>query len=202
MIERDLVEAYFESNGFLVRQLEGARVKNLRKKCEYLPIISVLNPLVSENEFGGSPRLFTADLKRIRSAHVGILGWSNSTFSSAELSSDAKLTKFLNNEMDPIRIKDSLPCESGESYSSMENSLRILVVPALPSGTDRLKKIFIKIKSLGLTGVFTLRSILENLLKQTHASQPAESREIFQFLRLFKAYGLTKDPQLEIFPQK
>ena len=81
-------------------------------------------------------------------------------------------------------------------------ALEILVVPALPSGTDRLKKIFIKIKSFGLTGVFTLRSILENLLKQTHPSQSAESRKIFQFLRLFKVYGLSRDPQLEIFPEE
>ena len=86
MIEQDLVEAYFESNGFLVRQLKSTGTKNPRKKYDYLPVISVLNPLVSANEFGGNPRLFTADLKRIRSAHIGILGWSNSSFSSAELS--------------------------------------------------------------------------------------------------------------------
>jgi len=201
MIEQDLAEAYFESNGFWVRPLKVMPKKSSRKKYEYLPVITVMNPLVTENILGQNPRLFTGDLKKIRSATVAILGWSNSNFSHAELTSDAKLFKFLNHEINPQRIDDSFLCHTDESGLGIGSDLRILVVPALPIGAERMRKFITKIKDLRIAGVLTLRSILENLLWQAPMIDPMNDRDVFQFLHLMRAYDLSKNPQLEIFPK-
>ena len=91
--------------------------------------------------------------------------------------------------------------DSGWQGSDMLNSLKILVVPALPRGNDRLQKLNLRFEELQLDGVLTLRSIIENLLRQSQPSLSYEGHEVLQALRLVKAYGLSRDPQLEIFPE-
>jgi len=54
---------------------------------------------------------------------------------------------------------------------------------------------------LRIAGVLTLRSILENLLWQAPMIDPMNDRDVFQFLHLMRAYDLSKNPQLEIFPK-
>ena len=64
---------------------------------------------------------------------------------------------------------------------------------------DRLQKLVKLFKSYGLDGVLTLGSILENLLRLSKPSLQYDGHQVLQTLRLVKAYGLSKDPQLEIF---
>ena len=48
-IESDLIEAYFESNGFLVRQAGKAETITNRKKRGALPTLAIFNPAVLTN---------------------------------------------------------------------------------------------------------------------------------------------------------
>jgi hypothetical protein len=48
-------------------------------------------------------------------------------------------------------------------------------------------------------GVLTLRSILENLLRQTSPSHSFLNQGVFHMLKLLKAYDLVKEPQLDMF---
>ena len=202
MIEQDLVEAYFESNGFLVRQIPLTTVGiNAKKKLVALPVITVMNPRAVANDTQLDTRLFSADLSKIRSAKVATLGWANSSFTAASLSNDAQLSKFYKLELDATRIKNCFSMDSGWQGSDMLNSLKILVVPALPRGNDRLQKLNLRFEELQLDGVLTLRSIIENLLRQSQPSLSYEGHEVLQALRLVKAYGSSRDPQLEIFPE-
>ena len=61
---------------------------------------------------------------------------------------------------------------------------------------EKLNQMF---EHLEINGVLTLRSILENLLRQSDPTTNYEAHEILQTLRLIKSYGLSRDPQLEIF---
>ena len=81
-IERKVIEAYFESNGFLVRQAGESQPETGKKKFSPLPTIAVFNPTKSENTEKLSFRIFTGDLSNIRSALVSLLGWDNTTFSN------------------------------------------------------------------------------------------------------------------------
>ena len=56
-----------------------------------------------------------------------------------------------------------------------------------------------KLKEIGVDGVLTLRSLLENLLKQTEPGNLYPGKPIFQILKLLKVYELAKEPQLEMF---
>ena len=48
-VEHDLVEAYFESNGFLVRQAGKAAPVSARKNSEPLLTLAIFNPAVGQN---------------------------------------------------------------------------------------------------------------------------------------------------------
>lgn len=204
MIEQDLVEAYFESNGFLVRQASVfcSPSNTLKKKFELLPLITVLNPRASHDDKPQNTRLFSADLSKIHSARVATLGWANSSFSLASLSSDVRLMKFFKQELEINRINDSFSVDNRWQDSGITDSLKVLVVPALPTGEDRINKLNQLFESLQVSGVLTMRSILENLLRQSQASGNYEGHQVLQILRLVKAYGLSRDPQLEIFEEK
>jgi hypothetical protein len=202
MIEQELVEAYFESNGFLVRKGSSsvvAQKSRSKKRTDILPVITVMNPRVFQNDSSLNVRLFSADLKKIRSAQVATLGWGNSSFSVASLSSDVQLQKFFKIELDGARIEECFSSNPEWQAGESSESLKILVVPALPQGMDRLQKLVEHFKSYGLDGVLTLGSILENLLRLSKPSLQYDGHQVLQTLRLVKAYGLSKDPQLEIF---
>jgi hypothetical protein len=204
MIEQELVEAYFESNGFLVRKGSSsvvAQKSGSKKRTDMLPVITVMNPRVFQNDSSLNVRLFSADLKKIRSAKVATLGWGNSSFSVASLSNDVQLQKFFKTEVDGARIEDCFSSNPEWQAGESAESLKILVVPALPQSTDRLQKLVEHFKSYGLDGVLTLGSILENLLRLSKPSLQYDGHQVLQTLRLVKAYGLSKDPQLEIFQE-
>ena len=53
-------------------------------------------------------------------------------------------------------------------------------------------------KSIGFDGVFTLSSILENLLRHSITSNLSSNYGVFHLLKLLKTYGLATEPQLDI----
>jgi hypothetical protein len=180
----------------VVAQKSGAK-----KRTDIMPVITVMNPRVFQNDSSLNVRLFSADLKKIRSAQVATLGWGNSSFSVASLSSDVQLQKFFKIEVDGARIEECFSSNPEWQAGESAESLKILVVPALPQGMDRLQKLIEHFKSYGLDGVLTLGSILENLLRLSKPSLQYDGHQVLQTLRLVKAYGLSKDPQLEIFQE-
>jgi len=67
MIEQELVEAYFECNGFLVRKGSSSVVptkSGLKKRAEILPVITVMNPRVFQNDSFLNLRLFFCGPKK------------------------------------------------------------------------------------------------------------------------------------------
>lgn len=200
-IEREVIEAYFESNGFLVRQTVRVEDPVSKKKLGTLPTFAVFNPLVNENEQDLGFRLFTGDLSKIRSGLVALLGWGNTSFSNSLLTSDSRLLKHFKDETKDNRVAESFDGGPELIGSGFDNFLRLLVVPALPRSEGKLGETFTYLKGLGVDGVFTLRSLLENLLRQSFPSKSYLGKSIFQVLQLMKAYELIREPQLEMFPE-
>ena len=199
-IEREVIEAYFESNGFMARQTVCVEHSTSRKKLNNLPVLAIFNPLVRENDPALGFRLFTGDLSKIRSGLVALLGWGNTTFSNSLLTSDTRLLKHFKQETKDNRVTESFDV-GPESMGSVGNFLRLLVVPALPRSEGKLGETFSYFKGLGVDGVFTLRSLLENLLRQSFPSKSHNGKSIYQVLQLMKAYELIREPQLKMFPE-
>ena len=198
-IEQEILEAYFESNGFLVRQAGKPNDSESKKKSLPLPTIAVLNPAVQSSDPNLSFRLFTGDLKGVRSALVSRLGWENSSFSNSILNSDAKLMKFFKQEVTQERI--SLGYNPGPELpeSWMGSYLCLLVVPALPRNEVNLKDLFVLFREMGVGGVLCLSSMLENLLRQSMPTLKYSNNGVFQMLKLLKVYQLAREPQLDMF---
>ena len=198
-IEQEIMEAYFESNGFLVRQAGKPNDPEIKKKSLPLPTIAVLNPAVQSSDPNLSFRLFTGDLKGVRSALVSRLGWENSSFSNSILNSDAKLMKFFKQEVTQERI--SLGYNPGPELpeSWMGSYLCLLVVPALPRNEVKLKDLFVLFREMGVGGVLSLSSILENLLRQSMPTLKYSNNGVLQILKLLKVYQLAREPQLDMF---
>ena len=201
-MERELVESYFESNGFLVKGTEFQKDLVSSKKQNLLPSMAVLNPLALENSSNLGFRLFTSDLTKIRSALVGLLGWDNTSFSNSHLTSDARILKYFKQETKDERVLESLEVSPDMMGAGFGEFLRLLVVPALPRSEGKLKETFLFLKGLGVDGVLTMRSMLENLLRQSLPSKSYRGKSIFQILSLMKAYDLVKEPQLEMFAEE
>jgi hypothetical protein len=81
----------------------------------------------------------------------------------------------------------------------MGSFLRLLIVPGLPRNETKVSEVFSMFQGLGVDGVLTLRSMLENLLRQSEPGKVYTGNPFFQVLKLVKAYELAKEPQLEMF---
>ena len=198
-IEQEIMEAYFESNGFLVRQAGKPNDSEIKKKSLPLPTIAVLNPAVQSSDTNLSFRLFTGDLKGVRSALVSRLGWENSSFSNSILNSDAKLMKFFKQEVNQERISQGYNPGPELPESWMGSYLCLLVVPALPRNEVKLKDLFVLFREMGVGGVLSLSSMLENLLRQSMPTLKYSNNGVFQMLKLLKVYQLAREPQLDMF---
>jgi hypothetical protein len=201
-MERELVESYFESNGFLVKGTALSRDTDSSKKQNLLPSMAIFNPLAQGNDANLGFRLFTSDLTKIRSALIGLLGWENTSFSNSILTSDARILKYFKQEAKDERIAESLGSGPDLTGAGFGEFLRLLVVPALPRSEGKLRETFSFLKGLGVDGVLTMRSMLENLLRQSLPSKSYHGKSIFQILCLMKAYDLVREPQLEMFPEE
>ena len=198
-VEHDLVEAYFESNGFLVRQVVNTDSLSVRKRYVPLQTLEIFNPIVEKNANSLGFRLYTSDLRNIRSGVVSLLGWGNSEFANGMLNNDAMLVKYFKKELKDNRIESSFTGNLTNSQNGMESFLRLLIVPSLPRSESKISEVFSMLQKIQVDGVLTLRSILENLLKQSDSVNSKLGKPFFQLINLLKAYELAKEPQLEMF---
>jgi hypothetical protein len=128
-----------------------------------------------------------------------LLGWGNSDFANGMLNNDSSLVKFFKKEVKDSRLNTGFNSSSELAQSGMGPLKRLLIVPALPRNETKAGDVFSMLKEIGVDGVLTLRSLLENLLKQTEPANLYPGKPFFQILKLLKVYELAKEPQLEMF---
>jgi len=180
----------------LVRKNPSPSLSVGRKNIDPLPEFTVYNPKTDQNSDKLGFRLFSGDLMQVHSAQVFVLGWENTSFSNSLLSSETRLVKFLRLEVDATRmgLSEKLP------DNAQNHPLRILVVPALPAGLDRMNAVEQHLRKQGIQGVLTLKSILENLFRQTLPSKlQLGGGHILHLLQMLKSYDLFRDPQVSMF---
>ena len=198
-VEHDLMEAYFESNGFLVRQAGKPDAISVKKNQQVLMTLAIFNPSIPSNLPTAGFRLYTSDLVKIRAGLVSLIGWGNSDFTNGMLNNDSSLLKFFKKEAKGNRLEASFNPGPELAESGMGSFLRLLVVPALPRNEAKIGEVFGILKEAGVDGILTLRAMLENLLRQSEPTKIYTGKPFFQVLKLMKAYELAKEPQLEMF---
>ena len=198
-VEHDLMEAYFESNGFLVRQAGKPDAISVKKNQQVLMTLAIFNPSIPSNLPTAGFRFYTSDLVKIRAGLVSLIGWGNSDFTNGMLNNDSSLLKFFKKEAKGNRLEASFNPGPELAESGMGSFLRLLVVPALPRNEAKIGEVFGILKEAGVDGILTLRAMLENLLRQSEPTKIYTRKPFFQVLKLMKAYELAKEPQLEMF---
>ena len=169
------------------------------KKLPPLPTIAVFNPMISTNTKNLNFRVFTGDLSSIRCALVSILGWEDTSFSIDCIGNEARLLKFFRTEAVNDRLSLGFKPNSMLAESGMGEFLKLLVIPSFPRDERKIGIVVELLKQAGVDGVLTIGSILENLLRQTAPSMTFLNQNVFQLLKLLKAYDLVKQPQLDMF---
>jgi hypothetical protein len=115
------------------------------------------------------------------------------------LNNDGLLVKFLKKEVRDNRVESGFSPGPELAESGMGSFLRLLIVPALPRNETKASEVLTMLQDIGVDGVLTLRSMIENLLRQSEPSKVYTGKPFFQVLKLLKAYELSKEPQLEMF---
>ena len=197
--EQEIVEAYFESNGFLIRKVGMPDESDSKKKKYPFPTIAVLNPVIRKNSRSLGFRVFTGDLNKFRAALVSRLGWENTAFTHSMLDSDARLNRFYKQEAYKERVSIGYNPAPDLAEGRMGSYLRLLVIPAVPRSEIKMEELFHHFREIGVDGILTLSSMLENLLRQSLKTQNYAGNGIFQLLRLLKVYQLAREPQLDFF---
>ena len=71
----------------------------------------------------------------------------------------------------------------------------------MPHTEGKAREALEVIREAGVQGIYTFSVMLENLLRRTELNSDHAKSVPLQALRILKAYGLAKEPQLEMFSE-
>jgi hypothetical protein len=187
-VNQDIVREYFEMHGFLVRQ-DHKYV--LRGKTEDDGIdFLVWNPKKRDRAGELQFVLTSEDLDRVERALVVVRGWHTEVFSAAVLENSPEIFRFVT----PSVLKQAL-----ESFGLDSVPMKILVVPALPTGAQAKDEAIKLLREKGIDAVIPFRTILADLIARIETNWNYDKSDVLQVIRVLKNYKLFKEPQLELF---
>lgn len=186
-----IVREYFESLGYLVIQPCKYSAAGKKKPEEHISFI-IHNPAITENVIPGHLIWATEDLKSISGAIIGILGWHTDRFYPASFEQAPEIYRFAEDKT----------IKSVARKTGLKNPAKILCLPQFPV-SEKLKHEAIELlKSRGIDGVLTFRTLLLELARSVNVNRNYEKSALLQIIRLLKNYGLLKDDQMELFVRK
>jgi hypothetical protein len=185
-VDESIVREYFEGHGFLVCQRRKYVVQARQKTADEEINLVVLNPRATAGEVDFE--LSSGALKSIARAVVAVKGWHTEVFAPGVLARQPKIFGFVEKRA----IIEAQQLTGGEGLT------KILVVPGLPRDAKTRQRSVELLKSKGVDGVISFRSILQELIAGVHTNRNYQKSDLLQILRLLKNYDLLKEPQMEL----
>ncbi len=185
-VDECIVREYFEGNGFLVCQRRKYVVQARQKTADEEINLVVLNPRATTGELDFE--LSSGALKHIARAVVAVKGWHTEVFAPGVLAHQPKIFGFVEKRA----ILEAQQLAGGETLT------KILIVPGLPRDAKTRARSIELLKSKGVDGVISFRSILRELIAGVYTNRNYQKSDLLQILRLLKNYDLLKEPQLEL----
>jgi hypothetical protein len=186
-VDETIVREYFELHGFLVCQRRKYVVQARQKTTQEEVDLIVLNPRAAAS---GTPPEFevtSAMLKHVSRAIVAVKGWHTEIFAPGVLAHQPTIFGFVGKRA----------VEEAERLVGAEGLVKILIVPGLPRNAKLRQKSIEVLKSKGVDGVISFRSILQELISSVTKNRNYQKSDLLQILRLLKNYELLKEPQME-----
>jgi hypothetical protein len=187
-VDETIVREYFESRGFLVCQRRKYIVQARQKTTHEEIDLIVLNPRASPSETPPEFEITSANLKHVARAVVAVKGWHTEVFAAGVLLHQPKIFGFV----------EKRAVEEAQRLVGDGNLVKILVVPGLPRSAKSRQQSIDVLKSKGVDGVISFRSILQELIATVATNRNYQKSDLLQILRLLKNYDLLKEPQMEL----
>ena len=191
-VSETIVREYFELHEFLVRQ-HRKYIAQTKREDDDIDFF-VLNPHPHK---GNGPLPFvlgSGDLAQLERAIVVVKGWHTETFSPAVLMNAPEIFRFV----EPGTFK-----QAAKAFGATGTPLKILVIPALPSGAEARDQSIALLKSKGIDAVIPFHTMLAELIEKTQTNRNYQKSDLLQVIRILKNYEFFREPQLELFkPRK
>ena len=190
-VSETIVREYFELHGFFVRQ-QRKYVAPTRREDEEIDFF-VLNPHQVASDKPLPFVLSSNEVPVIARAVVVVKGWHTESFSSAVLANAPEIFRFV----DPPVFQ-----RAAKTFGGGGAPTKILVVPALPQGSEARDQSIGLLKSKGVDAVIPFHTMLADLIDQIEVNRNYQKSDLLQIIRILKNYDFFKEPQLELFKPK
>ena len=186
-VDEGIVREYFELHGFLVCQRRKYIVQARQKTGDEEVDLIVLNPAVPAGVAPAEFEITSKMLSQVSRAIVAVKGWHTEIFAPGVLAHQPKIFRFV----------EKRAVEEAQRLVGGEGLVKILVVPGLPRDTKTRQRSVELLRSKGVDGVISFRSILQELIASVATNRNYQKSDLLQVLRLLKNYGLLREPQME-----
>jgi hypothetical protein len=187
-----IAREYFEHLGYLVTQpckyVSTGRNKRIEEDLDLL----VTHPQVAEHKLPPGMIWASTDLETIGRAVVGVRGGHSERFYSGSYEQTPEI----------LRYAERSARLAAASRLGGEPIAVILCIPELPASDELRDKTLAGLRERGVDGVISFRTMLLELVSAVRVNRNYEKSDLLQILRILKAYGLVKDPQLEFFEKR
>lgn len=187
-VSETIVREYFELHEFLVRQ-HRKYVTHSKREDDDIDFF-VFNPHPQKSAAPLPFILSSADLPQVERAIVVVKGWHTETFSQARLISTPEIFRFV----EPATFK-----QAAKAFGTEGTPLKILVVPALPQGTEARDQSIALLRAKGIDAVIPFYTMLAELIAKTESNRNYQKSDLLQVIRILKNYDFFKEPQMELF---
>ena len=186
-VDEGIVREYFELHGFLVCQRRKYIVQARQKTGDEEVDLIVLSPGAPPGAAPTEFEITSKTLSQVSRAIVAVKGWHTEIFAPGVLAHQPKIFRFV----------EKRAVEEAQRLVGSEGLVKILIVPGLPRDTKTRQRSIEVLRSKGVDGVISFRSILQELIASVHTNRNYQKSDLLQILRLLKNYELLKEPQME-----
>jgi hypothetical protein len=187
-----VVKEYFESLGYLVFQPHKHAMAARSGTGDEAVDLVVTNPSVAEHRLPADFVWDTADLRTVRSAVVGVVGWHTDRIYAANIENTPEILRFVQ----PPALRFSSRVLGSEVFA------KVLCLPALPASGELKQKTIGFLRSGGIDGVIPFRAMLLELVRRVETNRNYEKSDLLQVIRLMKNYDLVNVGQMDLFDKK
>lgn len=187
-----IAREYFEQLGYLVTQpckyVSTGRNKRVEEDLDLL----IMHPQVTAHVLPGHMVWSSEDLETVGRAVVGVRGGHSERFYAGTYEQTPEILKYAERS---ARL-------AAASRLGGEPLAVVLCIPELPATDDLRDKTLTGLRERGVDGVITFHTMLLELVSAIRVNRNYEKSDLMQILRILKAYGLVKDPQLDFFEKR
>lgn len=187
-----ITREFFEHLGYLVAQPCKYEPTGRNPRVEEDLDLLVIHPQVVEHKLPAHMVWTTQDLETVGRAVVGVRGGHSERFYSGAFEQAP----------DILRYAERSARLAAAARLGGEPLAVILCIPELPVSEDLREKTLSGLRERGIDGVVSFRTMLLELVSRVKVNRNYEKSDLLQILRILKAYGLIKDPQLDFFEKR